>query len=217
MTARTPLMLLALVLGLGAYLFVFERDGPKQSEIEARDGFLVAPLVRERVTRIRLERGDQTVSLRREGEGFDETWFLEGPVPGDGDSEAIEDFIRNWEFAMPNRTLEEPSDEDLTAFGLDTPTASVTFEMGRTAVRVALGAGKPVDGGGYVRIDDRPQAIVVPGAVVELFEFDIDQFRAEEGPEPTLDDLVAPEADDDTDEDTASADSPPTDEKPSSD
>lgn len=192
-SARTPLVLLVVAFLFGAYLFAFERDGPKQSEVEARDGFLLEPLVRERVTGIVLERGNEVVTLRREGEGFDETWFLEEPAPGDGNLETIEDFMRNWEFAMPTRTLEEPSADDMVAFGLDAPTSTVTFEMGSAQVRVALGSGTPVDGGGYVRIDDRAQAIVVPEAVVELFDFDLEAFRDQDGPEPTLDDLVTPD------------------------
>lgn len=196
MTARTPLTLLVLVLLLGAYLFVFETDGPKQSEIEARDGFLLEPLIRERVTRVHLQNGDRSLSARREGEGFDETWTLEAPEAGNGNLDTIEDVLRNWEFAMPRRVLENPSDEDVAEFGLDEPVASAEFEMGRSRVRVVLGSGKPVDGGGYVRVDDRKQAIVVPDAVVELFEFDPADFQAEEGSEPTLDDLVPDGAED---------------------
>ena len=81
----------------------------------------------------------------------------------------IEDYLRNWEFAIPVRTLQSPSAEDLQTFGLDTPKAEVTFEMGRSKVRVSLGTGSPVDGGGYVRIDDGPEVSVVGDDVVALF------------------------------------------------
>jgi hypothetical protein len=49
--------------------------------------------------------------------------------------------------------------------------------MGRGKVRVSLGSGAPVDGGGYVRIDDRRQVTVVSDDVVALFGRTVDAFE----------------------------------------
>ena len=84
--------------------------------------------------------GETRVSMLREGEGFDRTWTLEAPRTHPADSEQVEDYLRNWEFAIPVRTLESPSDEDLKQFGLDAPKGEVTLEMGRAEVVVTLGA-----------------------------------------------------------------------------
>ena len=106
-------------------------------------------------------------------------------------SEAIEDYVRNWEYAIPVRTLEDPSPEDIEQFGIDSPTAEVTFEMGRATVRVSLASGTPVDGGGYVRIDDEKPVIVVGKDVVELFSRTADAFALEDDAgAPLLSDLV---------------------------
>jgi hypothetical protein len=129
--------------------------------------------------------------LRREGKGFDETWTLEEPYQGAADPEAVEDYIRNWEFAIAVRTLEDPSAEDVRQFGVDKPTASVTFEMGRAEVRVSLGAGVPVDGGGYLRIDQEKPVIVVGKDVVELFHRRADGFAIKgDAGAPLLSDLI---------------------------
>ncbi|MEM7137144.1 MAG: DUF4340 domain-containing protein [Myxococcota bacterium] len=191
MTARTPLVLLALAILLGGYIALFERGQPKQSDVEARDGFLLAPLARERVTAVEIQpAAGETIRMRREGEGFDETWTFERPDSAPVDLEKIEDYLRNWEFAIPTRTLEAPSTEDLRNFGLVEPKATVRFEMGRASVQVGLGSGSPVDGGGYVRVDEHDHAVVVPDSVVALFDFDPEAFVVPEGSEePTLDDL----------------------------
>jgi hypothetical protein len=187
-SARTPLVLLVIAALLLGYVLLFERGRPGQTETEARKGLLVEGLVRGRITRIRVGSGDRGTVLRREGEGFDETWTIEGPEASPADSEKVEDYVRNWEFAVPVRTLESPSPEDRTLFGLDSPRGEVTFEMGQAAVRVTLASGAPVDGGGYVQIDDERAVSVVGKDVVSLFERTPDSFAAKTNA-PTLEDL----------------------------
>jgi len=191
MSARTPLVLFVIALVLLGYILAFERGRPSRSEINSRSGLVVEALVRDRITGIRIASGDDRVALRREGEGFDETWTLEEPYEGPGDPGPIEDYIRNWEFAIPVRTLEDPSPEDIEQFGVDTPTAEVTFEMGRAEVRVSLASGTPVDGGGYVRIDDEKPVVVVGKDVVELFRRTADAFAIKgDAGAPLLSDLM---------------------------
>jgi len=177
MSARTPIILLIVAAILLAYVLLFERDRPGRAEIDLRSGLLLESVVRERITRIRIASGDERVVLAREGEGFDETWTLEQPKQAPADPEVVQDYLRNWEYAIPVRTLQSPSAEDLENFGLDTPKAEVTFEMGRAKVRVSLGSGSPVDGGGYVRIDDGRQVMVVSDDVVALFDSTANAFE----------------------------------------
>ena len=191
MTARTPIILLVVAAILLAYVLLFERGRPGRAEIDSRSGLLLEALVRERITRIRVASGEERIALRREGEGFDETWTLEEPKQAPANPEAIEDYLRNWEFAIPVRTLQSPSAEDLKSFGVETPKAEVTFEMGRAKVRVSLGSGSPVDGGGYVRIDDRRQVTVVSDDVVALFGRTVDAFELKgDAGAPDLLDLI---------------------------
>jgi hypothetical protein len=138
------------------------------------------------------------MEMSREGEGFEETWTLEQPLEAAADLERVENYLRNWEFAIATRTLENPSPEDIQNFGLDTPRASVRFELGRAGVAVSLGTGTPVDGGGYVRIDDRDQVMVVPKSVVELFDLGAEHFRIKnDGGAPDLADLFDAEVHED--------------------
>ena len=191
MTARAPIILAVIVVLLAGYVFFFERDRPGRAELEARGGFLVEALVHDRISRIHISSGDAHMMMSRKGEGFDETWTLEQPVEAAADPERVEDYLRNWEFAIATRTLEDPSPEDVRNFGLDSPKASVRFEMGRAEVTVTLGSGTPVDGGGYVRIDDRNQVMVVPKSVVELFDIGAEHFRIKnDAGAPDLADLL---------------------------
>jgi len=191
MSARTPIILLVIAAILLAYVLLFERGRPGRKEIDSRSGLLLEAVVRERITRVRIASGDERVALLRQGEGFDETWTVEEPKQAPADPEVIEDYLRNWEFAIPVRTLQSPSAEDLQSFGIDTPKAEVTFEMDRAKVRVSLGSGSPVDGGGYVRIDDGPQVVVVGDDVVALFDRTADSFEIKgDAGAPNLSDLL---------------------------
>ena len=193
MSAKTPIVLLIIAAVLLAYVLVFERGRPGRREIESRSGLLVEGLVRELISRVRIASGEERIALLREGEGFDETWTLETPKPAPADPEVIEDYLRNWEFAIPVRTLQSPSPEYVRSFCIDAPKAEVTFEMGRGKVRVSLGSGSPVDGGGYVRIDDEPQVIVVSNDVVALFDRTASEFEIKgDAGAPNLSDLGAP-------------------------
>jgi len=190
MSARTPVILFVLAALLLGYILVFERGRPGHTELESRSGLLLESVVPERISRIRIASGEERIALVRSGEGFDETWTLEAPMRAPANPDAVEDYLRNWEFAIPVRTLESPTPEDLRSFGIDTPKAEVTFEMGPAKVRVSLGSGTPVDGGGYVRIDDERQVIVVGPDVVSLFDRKGDAFKLEgDAGAPDLSDL----------------------------
>jgi hypothetical protein len=196
MSARTPIILLFVAAILLGYVLLFERGRPGRKEIDSRSGLLLETVVRERITRIRIASGEERVALVRAGEGFDETWNLEEPKEAPADPEVIEDYLRNWEFAIPVRTLQSPSPEDLQSFGMDTPKAEVGFEMGPAKVRVTLGSGTPVDGGGYVRIDDQRQVTVVGKDVVALFHYGANAFALEgDAGTPDLTDLLIAEPD----------------------
>ena len=191
MSSRTPIILLVIAAILLAYVLLFERGRPGRKEIDSRSGLLLEAVVRERITRVRIASGDERVALLRQGEGFDETWTVEEPKQAPADPEVIEDYLRNWEFAIPVRTLQSPSAEDLQNFGVDTPKAEVTFEMDRAKVRVSLGSGSPVDGGGYVRIDDGPEVVVVGDDVVALFDRTAGSFEIKgDAGAPNLSDLL---------------------------
>ncbi len=190
MSARTPIILFVIAALLLGYIVVFERGRPGHTELESRSGLLLESVVPERISRIRIASGEERIALVRSGEGFDETWTLEAPMRAPANPDAVEDYLRNWEFAIPVRTLENPTPEDLRSFGIDTPKAEVTFEMGPAKVRVSLGSGTPVDGGGYVRIDDERQVIVVGPDVVSLFDRKGDAFKLEgDAGAPDLSDL----------------------------
>ena len=196
MSARTPIILLVVAAILLAYVLLFERGRPGRKEIDSRSGLLLETVVPERITRIRIASGEERVALVRAGEGFDETWTLEEPEAAPANPEVIEDYLRNWEFAIPVRTLQSPSPEDLQSFGMNTPKAEVSFEMGPAKVRVTLGSGTPVDGGGYLRIDDQRQVSVVGNDVVALFGYGADAFVLEgDAGAPDLTDLLGAEPD----------------------
>ncbi|MGB8223096.1 MAG: hypothetical protein WCF10_10950, partial [Polyangiales bacterium] len=108
MSARTPIILFVIAALLLGYIVVFERGRPGHTELESRSGLLLESVVPERISRIRIASGEERIALVRSGEGFDETWTLEAPMQAPANPDAVEDYLRNWEFAIPVRTLESP-------------------------------------------------------------------------------------------------------------
>lgn len=191
MTARTPIVLLIIAVMLLGYVLLFERGRPGRPEIDSRSGLLLERLVKDRVTRVRIAAGEDRASMVRQGEGFEQKWTLEAPREHPADPELVEDYLRSWEFAIPVRTLQSPTEDDLRRFGLDAPKGEVSFEMGRAEVVVTLGSGSPVDGGGYVRVDGGKAVTVVGDDVVELFARTGASFEVKnDGGAPLLSDLL---------------------------
>ncbi len=191
MSFRVPLALLVVALGLLGYIYGFERRGaPSPNELGPRQGFVLDNVLRERVDSIRIGTGPGQIIAKREGEGFDEQWTLEAPERGPANDTTIDNFLGNWDYAAPLRKVQILGSEDLTRFGFDKPKAYLSFAMEATQVELFLGSGTPVDGAGYVRVDDRPEVMVVDEQVVSYFTANPEDWLGKSDAEPpTLDEI----------------------------
>lgn len=191
MSSRVPLALLVVALGLLGYILAFERGGVSRTEIESRQGLILDKVVREHVDSVRIGTGEQQIVAKREGEGFDEKWTLLAPKKGPANDITVDNFLGNWDYAAPLRTIQILGQEDVARFGFEKPKAYISFGMEATQVELFLGSGKPADGGGYVRVDDRPEVMVVDEQVVSFFSAKPEDWLASPNEEPrTLDDLA---------------------------
>lgn len=194
MSVRVPLALLVVALGLLGYILAFERrGGPSPNELGPRQGFVLDNVLRERVDSIRIGTGAGQIIATREGEGFDAKWTLEAPEQGPANETTVDNFLGNWDYAAPLRKVQILGEEDLTRFGFDKPKAYLSFGMDATHVELFLGTGKPVDGAGYVRVDDRPEVMVVDEQVVSHFRANPEDWLGKSDAEPqTLDEIEPP-------------------------
>ena len=127
----STLVLLALALGLGAYVALVERKKPSTSSLKEREKRIVRDLDRAAIKTIRLERGAETVVLRKDNDA----WRIEKPVEFPANSGAVESLISAVEFLDLQRRID---DAKPAQYGLDKPRARIEIEGG-TAVRLRVG------------------------------------------------------------------------------
>jgi hypothetical protein len=190
MRPRTLAVLAIVVLALAAFIHFYERDLPSSDE-RAQRSKRVLDLKKDRVTRIRLSAGGQTVVLERlaaasgkaspaaetaasavtpgladAGAGVD--WRIASPAAltaQRADGAAVERFLDSLVGLEKSRTLEEVKPAEV---GLDRPRAEVglhlTGEKGETVLRI--GAAVPTGGETIVAVGGRSDAYVVSDAVM---------------------------------------------------
>jgi hypothetical protein len=176
MKPRTLLILLAVVLALGAFIFFYERKLPS-SEERATLGKKVLELDKAEVTavaidspkgKIRLERtGGGAAPKAKEGEPAPEApaveWRIVQPLAARADSFAVDRLLDGLAGLEKTRTLD---DVDPRAVGLDKPRAVVrlTTKTGEKVLR--LGAEVPPGGSLIAAVPGRKGAYVVGDAIL---------------------------------------------------
>jgi hypothetical protein len=190
---RTLLILLVLVLGLGAFIWFYERDLPS-SEERTEQARRVLPVEKEDVTAVaiesaagpvRLERVDPPKSREEKAEEKDEAegeeaedpalpapdaeWRITRPLAARADYAAVDGLLSALTTLEKSRTLEDAAPADV---GLDKPRATVRLVTAGGERVLKIGAAVPTGGAVIVGIegvdgvggDDR--AYVVPDAIL---------------------------------------------------
>jgi hypothetical protein len=148
----STLVLSALALGLGAYVAWVERKAPSTSELREKDKRIVRDLDRQAIRTIRLERGAETVVLKKDGE----SWRIEKPVAFPADSGAVESLLSAVEFLDLQRRIDGGKPAE---YGLDKPRARIEIE-GASAVRLRVGADDATGRSVYVSAESGPVWVV---------------------------------------------------------
>jgi hypothetical protein len=177
MKPRTLLILLVLVLGLGAFIWFYERKLPSSEERETL-GKKVFALEKGDVTAVAIEAPKGSVRLERapapkpaqdkkdkkeETAGPAADWRLTRPLAARADAFAVDRLLDAITSLSKTRTLD---DVDPKAVGLDKPRATVrlTTRDGEKVLRI--GAEVPPGGSTITGIEGRKGAYVVSDAVL---------------------------------------------------
>lgn len=183
MKPRSLLVLLALVLGLGAFILFFERDLPstdERRELEAK----VIDFEVEAITEITLghpaAKGEAAILLERRAPGIEDdagavadsvddtatatsppaTWWVRGPIEGKADAALVERLLGDVA-ALRHRRRVEAVPDPATA-GLDPPRARLELRRGDAEPLVLLlGDTLPATTARLARIEGRAGAFVV--------------------------------------------------------
>jgi hypothetical protein len=194
MKFRTTIILLALVIGLGAFLLIYTARQPSasafkedQTRLFAGSEFQEPGATRQSglsdlVTRLELRRhGEAVVALERKAEGLKRDWRIVRPLSVPADSGAVTALLAEIEFMEVTRRLtpEKGRPLDLKSYGLDPPERSITFGIGEKSWTLEVGTKTPDGQSVYVaRADAKtPSPCVVKASVLEKASEGVNDLR----------------------------------------
>jgi hypothetical protein len=191
MKPRTLLVLLVVVLGLGAFIWFYERKLPSSDE-RADLAKKAVPVKKEEVEAVTLESAAGTVVLERFEEGKDEKvakdskddegaegqpeseWRLSRPMQARADAFAVDGLLDALTGLEKTRTIEEV---DRAATGLDKPRATVRLRTADGETVLRLGAEVPTGGSLIAAVDGRGGAYVVSDTILSQIDREPGSWR----------------------------------------
>jgi hypothetical protein len=159
---RSFLVLLAILIGLGAYLYFVESDRAPGGDDDRALAFTVEAEQIETL-RIRSSSGEET-ALRRDGDA----WQVVEPVAAPADPGEISGLTSSLASLRIQRTLDDIT--EFETFGLVEPRIVIRFSAGGHERQLALGLKTPPGSDIYARVDDEPRVILVPVYLESTFD-----------------------------------------------
>jgi hypothetical protein len=181
---------ISIVLGvLAASLLVFivwvERGTLTSGELEQRKGTAIPALVRDRISKLEIQRAGSMVVVEREtidddAEEATETWQVRVPFRAKADQDAIDTLLGELEFLDARRRIEGISEADRKRFGFDSPRFRLWFTVGGSRIPVVVGNESPRGDGVYVRAADPDIAFVASKELVQTLSHDAAHYHTKE-------------------------------------
>ena len=172
MQRRNTLILAALLILLGAYVYFFEiRPGDKPK------GDRLINFKPDEVASILLTYPKVEIQLQKDAAG---KWKLTQPLQGAADGSTVGGLLAALSAGTIQRTLEKkPSPEDLKSFGLERPAAkiSLTLTSGITLPGLIVGAATPLGNAAYVQRSGNPTVYLADGSLASGLQKKTDDFR----------------------------------------
>ena len=155
MIPRRTLLMLAVLLGLGGYIYFIDLDR-QQAEADAKTLLEFDP---QTVTQVALVYPDRELHLAHDDAG----WNITQPIEARADSEAVDNLVKAVDEAEISRTLDEPQ-PDLALYGLDTPAVTVrlTLRDGTQLPHITVGNDTPVGYAVYVQRAGEDSILLTP-------------------------------------------------------
>jgi hypothetical protein len=193
MRPRTLLILLLVVLGLGAFIWFYERELPS-SEERTENAKKVLPLDKDEIRKVTLEAPSGRVVFERvehqeepkddkepeddeaeEEAGEPESeWKITAPMQARADAFAVDGLLDSLVGLQKNRTLE---DVDRKAVGLDKPRATVRVETEDGTRVLQLGAAVPTGGSLIAGLEGSDEAYVVSDTILSQVDREPGSWR----------------------------------------
>lgn len=170
----TPLLALLVVL-LGTYLLVWERDDRMDRADLSRTRRLLR-IEPDRVDALSVEGPSGRFLCRRLGDG----WILDEPFSARADASRIQQLLAALR-ELPRGELVFPDRRDRDAYaryGLEPPQATLGLVQGSSTNRLLVGRRSPLGDGLYVRMDGLAAVVRIPTALLDLLPASPDAMRS---------------------------------------
>ena len=189
MKLSTTLVLLAIAIGLGIFVWILDRRSPGNRELTRR-AYLV-DLDRNDVTQLEIENGDTKTRLQK----TNDDWHLTAPIPDRADTKVIDTLLYSTQFLKRDDSLTNLGKGDqkrnyLKQFGVLRSRLILRCIGKQTHTELQFGGETAVEGSCYVRVDSKDDVFVTDDDLKNLVSKPPDFFRDHE-----LTPFLAPEID----------------------
>lgn len=160
MKPRSILIYLAVLIAVGlAYYIIDVRIAARDNELKEAQS-KIFDLKMDQVTALKIKTGGEEIHITRMGEN---AWKIISPVQTPGDEWTVEGLIRQAVEGLKERVFEEPV-EDISQFGLDNPSISLTLLNGDQplAPTLSIGSANPMGQLHYARLGDSRDVFMIP-------------------------------------------------------
>ena len=159
MSLRKALVMVAVLLALGAYLYFVEFAQEKEETAKKKLLTFDAGMV----TDIALTYPDRAIYLKKDAAG---KWQITQPIAVEADETTVNNLLNAIADAENKRTLDE-TPQDLSLYGLNAPVVKfqVTLKDGKTLPVVSLGKDTPVGFSVYAQREGEAKILLAPQAL----------------------------------------------------
>ncbi len=176
MKSKNLIILAAIVILVGAYIFFFERHQPTSDEARRDADKVFQGLEVDDVTGLLVAGPGGRVRLEKTGD----EWRLREPIDYPADASMVDSTLSSLAGLSADRRL--PAGElDLVEFGLEAPAAEVSLLLGDGAgVSFAVGGEMPLGSKRPIRLADSDEIAIAPGWFMTDLEREVDDWRSRE-------------------------------------
>ncbi len=163
MKFRSTILLLAVALGIGAYIWFFEKKQMSTQEREQKEK-LVFSVSADDIDRIEVSREKGTVVCARDKAG---EWNLEKPLAYKADKARIRGMLSRLEGLKSERVIPGAGlgEKELEEFGLKEPRLTARFRARGKDLGLEIGADTPLGETAYARVDGSKDVQVIAKGV----------------------------------------------------
>ncbi len=163
---RSTLVLLVVALGLGGYIFFFERHRPPASDSEPNEQLF--DFEADDVAELRVGVGPDAVTELRRADG---AWEMVAPVQTAADDSATSSIASTLASLEVQRVVEETA-VDLEPFGLAEPALDIGFTLADAEAprRLLIGDQTPTGGDRYAKLADGDRVFLIAGYLDSTFD-----------------------------------------------